>query len=523
MPVSTPRGEQLLARLFPAVAATLLAILVVVAPAQAATAPKILKKATVVAPINSSTLDGTVSGSLCRLSFPVAARKVTVTVRGPLGKSKVKSTRLKLKRKSSRRYDCTWKTKSFRDGRYEFKAVGTMRVKRKNWRTTMRRTVNVNNSVVRNAGAPREGVGNARFITRLTESWNPWILGADPTRKAWINRHFWGVISYSPFFDGSLEWAPPTLVYKDLYAIYRDDAQTLAQHPDWVLKDGSGNPLYIDWGCNPGPCPQYAGDVGSPAFRAAWIADAKSKIAKGYKGLWIDDANMEIRVGNERGEATVPVDPRTGQTMTFANWRRYVAEFLEEIRREIPNAELVANVLWFGGTSVGRDADKYVTRAYSAVDRLNLERGFNDDGLTAGSYPQDIWSVDTFMQFIDRMHARGLPVTLDSAWEGKPAWEYNLAGFFLVDQGQDAVGEMALKPGEWWAGWDVQLGAPLGPRTRRGDGVFQRRFQKGLVLLNPTRASTKTVELPSAYKRIDGGTVRSVTLSAGRGAVLLTP
>ncbi len=53
--------------------------------------------------------------------------------------------------------------------------------------------------------------------------------------------------------------------------------------------------------------------------------------------------------------------------------------------------------------------------------------------------------------------------------------------------------------------------------------MFQRRFQKGLVLLNPTRASTKTVELPSAYKRIDGGTVRSVTLSAGRGAVLLTP
>ncbi len=264
MPVSTPRGEQLLARLFPAVVATLLAILVVVAPAQAATAPKILSKATVVAPINSSTLDGTVSGSLCRLSFPVAARKVTVTVRGPLGKSKVKSTRLKLKRKSSRRYDCTWKTKSFRDGRYEFKAVGTMRIKRKNWRTTMRRTVNVNNSVVRNAGAPREGVGNARFITRLTEAWNPWILGADPSRKAWINRHFWGVISYSPFFDGSLEWAPPTLVYKDLYAIYRDDDQTLAQHPDWVLKDGSGNPLYIDWGCNPGPCPQYAGDVGIP-------------------------------------------------------------------------------------------------------------------------------------------------------------------------------------------------------------------------------------------------------------------
>lgn len=523
MPVSTPRGERLRARLSRTVAASLLAVLVAAAPAPAATAPKILKKATVVAPQNSATIDGTLSGSLCRLSFPVKVRKISVTVRGPLGKSKVKTSRLKAKGVGKRRVDCTWKTKSFRDGRYQFKATGTVKIRGKVWRTTMRRTVTINNSAVRADGAPKAGVGNARFITRLTNAWDPWITGADATRKAWINRHFWGVISYSPFFDGALSWAPPTLVYKDLYAIYRDDTEALTNHPDWVLKDGAGNPLFIDWGCDPGPCPQYAGDIGSPAFRAAWIADAKSKIAKGYKGIWIDDANMEIRVGNARGEATVPVDPRTGQTMTFANWRRYMAEFLEQIRLEIPNAELVANVLWFGGTSVGRDADKYVTRAYAAVDRLNLERGFNDDGLTAGYYPQDIWSVDTFMQFIDRMHARGLPVTLDSAGSGKAAWEYNLAGFFLVDQGQDAVGEMMLQPGEWWSAWDVQLGAPLGPRTRRADGVFQRKFQKGLVLLNPSRATSRKVELSSTYKRLDGSSVRSVTLAGARGAVLLTP
>ena len=37
--------------------------------------------------------------------------------------------------------------------------------------------------------------------------------------------------------------------------------------------------------------------------------------------------------------------------MTAENWRRYLAEFMEQIRREIPGAEIVHNSLWFDGDS----------------------------------------------------------------------------------------------------------------------------------------------------------------------------
>jgi len=529
MLVSTPGGARASASIVRQLALLLVALLafVLAHPAGSDAAPKILKKATVVAP-QGGTVRGTLTGVKCLVRFPVTATNIKVTVTGPLTSKKPKTK--KLKTKGRKRVTCTWKTTAFVDGSYRFTAAARVAVSGRRYKLSLKRTVVVRNKVAQSvtgadatSDGPPLGTGNARFVARLTPAWDQWLHNADAARRTFMRQHFWGVVSYSPFFDSSLSWAPPTLVYKDLYAIYREDQATLAAHPEWVLKDTAGNPLFINWGCQPGPCPQYAGDLGSQSFRDTWIAQAKAAVAQGYKGIWIDDANMEIRVGDATGANAIPVDPRTGKPITFLNWRRYVAEFLEQIRREIPGTQLVANVLWFGGTSVGRDTDPFIRRAYTTVDRLNLERGFNDEGLTAGYAPRDTWSVDTFMQFIDRMHDLGLPVTLDSAGTGQDAWEYNLAGFFLVDQGADAVGEMAAPPGEWWNGWDVRMGSANGERERRPDGVFERHFQRGLVLLNPSRAATKTVKLTTPWKRIDGSTVTSVTLAGGRGAVLIAP
>jgi Hypothetical glycosyl hydrolase family 15 len=531
MLVSTPWGARASVSTLRQLALLLVALLtcaVLVLPSTAGAAPKILKKATVVAP-QGGTVRGTLTGSKCLVRLPVNGTKIKVTVTGPLSVKRPKTKTLKAK--GRKKVICTWKTTAFVDGNYRLTATARLKVSGRVYKVTLKRSVVVRNKVsapmVSGTGAlaegPQLGVGNARFAARLLETWDGWLTGIDATRKAFARQHWWNVVSYSPSFDRHLEWAPPTLVYKDLYAIGRDDMATQNAHPEWVLRDVNGKRLYIDWGCQPGPCPQVAGDIGSPTFRANWIADAKAAVSKGYAGIWIDDANMEIRVGDETGAPAIPVDPRTGKPMTFANWRKYIAEFLEQIRREIPQTQLVANILWFGGTSIGRDSDPYIRRAYTAVDRLNLERGFNDEGLTAGYAPRDVWAVETFMLFIDRMHDLGIPVTLDSGNPTRDAWEYNLGGFFLVDRGADALGEMFLPAGQWWNGWDVRIGSPLGERERRPDGIFERKFQRGYVLLNPSKAATKTVKLGRAWKRIDGTTVTSVTLAGGRAAVLLAP
>ena len=144
---------------------------------------------------------------------------------------------------------------------------------------------------------------------------------------------------YAPFFNRALDWAPPAHLYRDLYAIYRDraaDRRLLVRHPSWVLRDSLGRPLYIPWGCSAGSCPQYAADIGNPRWRAHWIAEARERFRRGYSGIFIDDVNMLMRVANGSGAFVRPFDPRTLAPMTDADWRRYVAEFTDQIEAALP-------------------------------------------------------------------------------------------------------------------------------------------------------------------------------------------
>ena len=87
----------------------------------------------------------------------------------------------------------------------------------------------------------------------------------------------------------------------------------------------------------------------SQAFRDYWIAQAKASLAQGYKGVFIDDVNMLMRVSDGDGHVVAPRDPRTGRAMTPSAWRRYMADFMVQVRAALPSAEIVHNALWFVG------------------------------------------------------------------------------------------------------------------------------------------------------------------------------
>ena len=85
---------------------------------------------------------------------------------------------------------------------------------------------------------------------------------------------YWRMRAYSPYFDSRTAWYRGAWSYKDAMAIY--PGETKPAH--WYLRDAQGRKLYIWYGCGGGTCPQYAGDIGSPAYRARWIADAKAHV-----------------------------------------------------------------------------------------------------------------------------------------------------------------------------------------------------------------------------------------------------
>ncbi len=94
--------------------------------------------------------------------------------------------------------------------------------------------------------------GNVRFIRQATSSLDPYTSSTTTTQQQWFQTHFYRMTVYSPYFDDKLSWYPNAGFYKDLYAIYVNDALA-TQHPEWILKDANGNKLYIPWGCSGAP------------------------------------------------------------------------------------------------------------------------------------------------------------------------------------------------------------------------------------------------------------------------------
>jgi hypothetical protein len=329
-----------------------------------------------------------------------------------------------------------------------------------------------------------------------------------------MRAHYWRMRAYSPYFDSRTSWFGSAWFYKDSYAIYVGE-DLAKQHPSWILRDSHGNKLYIPYGCGGGSCPQYAANIGNWHFRHHWIEDAKASLAQGYKGIFVDDVNMGMQVGDGNGNLVTPIDPHNGKPMTLSAWRYYMANFMVEIRRAFPHSEIVHNSLWFEG-----DHDRWIARGLAAADMIEVERGFEDAGVTGGD---GRYGIERLLQFIDDRHAAGQGVILDGESDGMADHLYGLAGYLLVSDGDDALNDATGgTPSDWWAaGYDHDLGAALSARYLDASGVWRRDFAGGVALLNEPGAPTRTVTLPAGLHDLSGTPRTSVTLGPASGAVLL--
>ena len=324
--------------------------------------------------------------------------------------------------------------------------------------------------------------GKVNFAKAAQSDFDQYLLGTSSTRKQWMNQNYWRMRAYAPFFDARTDWYGRGWAYENAYAIYRgwegDDAR-------FILKDASGNRLYIPFACNGQNCSQYAADIGDPGWRANFINRAKARIARGYRGMFVDDVNFAFNVSDGAGNLVAPRDPRTGRTMTHTDWQRYMAEFMEQLRAELPQqAEIVQNQVYF---HVGLSSP-YVKRAIDASTHIEVERGFNDTGITGGN---GWFGYETVMAWVDYIHSRGKGVVYDvqSNW-GR---EYALGNYFLTSTGNDGLGmDDGGTPDNFWNGFASDLGAPLNQRYK-WNGLFRRDFENGTVLVNQPGSPSRTV------------------------------
>jgi hypothetical protein len=364
------------------------------------------------------------------------------------------------------------------------------------------------------ASAQSNNAGVVNFAMRTSSQFDTYTNNPSNSTKSWLNQRFWWMQTSSPYFDSRVGWFPKAWAYVDLYAIHVG-SDLAKQHPDWILKDENGSRMFIPYACSGGMCSQYAADPGNAGFRQYKINAISAILAKGYKGIWLDDVNLQFQVSNGDGQTQPPIDPRTHQSMSYTQWKAYIAGFASQIRNALPNAKILHNNIWFAG-GPQRDADPSVIKEIQAADYINCERGVNDPGLTGGD---GNWSVNAFLAFVDRVHSRGKHVIFD---EYNQNGEYGLAGYFLISNGGDGIGNHETTPNNWWKGYEANLGSAKGNRYS-WKGLLRRDFTDGMVLLSVPGTPTTTVQLPETYRRIDGSITNQVTLRAGQAAIMMNP
>jgi hypothetical protein len=137
------------------------------------------------------------------------------------------------------------------------------------------------------------------------------------------------------------------------------------------------------------------------------------------------------------------------------------------------------------------------------------------------------WKKD--VEMLTDAGARGKSITVTTkTWSGgsqaqQTAWHrYSLATFLMGFQPGFYYSFLyndhdALKDHPYWK---MDLGAPVGTYGKRG-GVYERVFQNGRALVNPTNSS-QTVNVGGTYKNQDGQPVTgSVVLRAHEGEILI--
>ncbi|HEX4187770.1 MAG TPA: putative glycoside hydrolase [Solirubrobacteraceae bacterium] len=364
--------------------------------------------------------------------------------------------------------------------------------------------------------AERTAAGNGTGEVRLVKDANTVFDDEDVQANAgWINRHFYRMTGYSPWFDRNLGWYQRARLYADAYGIYKGSALA-SRHPNWIVRDVAGNKLYIPFQCSGGSCPLFAADISNRAWRSNYIATVKAAVARGYIGVFVDDVDMWANTSNGAGRLVAPIDHNTGKPMTDEVWRAYMVRFMEELRAAIPGREITHNQVWYAAG--GPAASAQVAQAVRQANWINIEFGVNDRSLGGGTGEH---SLSSLLSYVDAVHALGASIDMSGSGTSAGEMEYSLAGYLLVDDGSDLVtGSNSQTVRHLWRGWSVSLGDAQAPRTRTSEGLFERKFTHGLVYLNEPGASTKTIALTSPMKNIAGQTVTSVTLAASSAAVL---
>jgi len=249
-----------------------------------------------------------------------------------------------------------------------------------------------------------------------------------------------------------------------------DFCRIFREHPDWFLRDISGNLIYISE-------KSVAMDPGSSGYREFWVKRAiEMQSQYGWDGLFID--NIEGSLKKILGNASLPAKYRNDKEYRYA-----IEEFLSYIRGHI-SSQLIGNI-------VSTDKPAVWHQYSNHLDGFMIEKFAVD--WSDGNLAVDEW-LGQINLIEDALHS-GKTVILVA--QGRQAdvkrQQFAFVSYLLVNNGNAAFRYASSDDyrSVWlYPNYDMDLGLPLGPRYRINK-EWRRDFENGYIMIDPVRHTSE--------------------------------
>jgi hypothetical protein len=287
----------------------------------------------------------------------------------------------------------------------------------------------------------------------------------------------------------------------------------------WYSRDASGRKVRLK---------QFHNYLMNPA-KAKWVKNVATRCARyraqgGYDGCLLDQLGPAPL---DRNYVTgLPVNPKTGRVWTRAAWLKATSSLAAAVKRRLGSFIVVANGVLTGADYFNPAGP--TSRLLSGTDggMVELFARAPNAPLTQHRSLED-WKHDVNM-LVDAGAKGKRLLVVTKAWAGgsqaqkDACYQYALGTFLL---GSDGNSYFRFLPDKDTAAaspyGNINLGRAMS-NYRLVGGVYQRRFTRGRVIVNPTTRSL-TIALGARLRSLKGSFVRSVTVGPHSAAILTTP
>jgi hypothetical protein len=289
--------------------------------------------------------------------------------------------------------------------------------------------------------------------------------------------------------------------------------------PDWLLYDRNRR-IAFSSANNRAPLL----DIRNEAVRSRLAEEVANLINAGsFDGILLQDVGMDLIRPN-----AAPVFTGT-KTFTEQQRRDAVEGLLRTIRDRVPNKLIIiGGYAWRDGAAFAARRDEAQTLA-TLADGIHIEYFLRVPLSKTNEFKSEAeWKRDVDYLSVASQDNKIVLLTTplgDAPAELTRQWlNYATASYLLGKNGDYTYFQFASDDPSY-AGDPVlsaPIGAPSEPYTKLSSGIYQRRFGRGLVLVNPSSEQKRTT-LDKAYKTLQGNPVESaITMGPRTGIILLS-